>query len=130
VDPLDPAVERQLPEEEIGAQQIRPDHVFRRQDADGNGEVEPRALFPDVRRGKIDGDMMTGKGIAGTLDRRLDPFPAFPDGHVGQAHRGELGKPRGGIDLDIDEVAINADYGTAQDFYDHNAPEGKIAVYI
>jgi hypothetical protein len=41
-----------------------------------------------------------------------------------------LGKPRGGIDLDINEVTLNADYGAAQDFYDHNAPGEKIVVYI
>ena len=98
----------------------RSDHAFRRQDACRNGEIKTRALLLDIRRGKIYGDMMPGKGVAGIFYSRLDPVPTFPHGDIGKPHRRELGQPLRGIDLDINQVGIDADYRTAKDFNNHS----------
>ncbi len=123
MDPLHAAVEGELSQEEIIGERLGGEEALGGQDGYGDGEVEGSALFPDIRRGQIDGDMVAGKGIAGVLDGGLDAVLALPDRHVGEADGRKEGKPGREIDLHRDGMGIDADNGGADCLDDHwNTP--------
>jgi len=86
-DSLDPAVQGKLPDHEIGPGRGRVDQAFCGENADGDGQVEPCALLPNVGGGQVHRDVRSGERVTGILDRRLDPVPALTDHHVGQSDR-------------------------------------------
>ena len=60
------------------------------EDADGDGEIEARALLLDVGGREVDGDAGGRKVEAGVLDGGADAVAGLADGGVGQADGGEL----------------------------------------
>ena len=84
---------------------------MRGQEGEGDGEVEGRTLFFNVRGCEVDDDARSGKGEAGVIDGRSDPLARLLDGGVGEAHYQKGGKAPGDIDLDQDFVGLDTEHG-------------------
>ncbi len=94
----------------------------RRQDADGHGQVEAGALFLDVGGGEVDGDVRRRHVEPGVLDGGADAVAALAHGGVGQADGMEvilIGLDSGEVDLDVNDVRVNAVDSSAEGFEEH-----------
>ena len=91
-------------------------------DAEGHGEVESRAFFFDVGRGEVDGDMRGRDVVAAVFQRGADAVAALADSGVWQADGVEvvlIALDAGAVDLDLDDVGIDAVNGGAESFVEH-----------
>jgi len=91
VDPADRAVEGELAHHER-IREIAVDLREGSEQADGDAEVERRALLAHVRRREVDRDLFRGEFVTGVADGRQDAFAALLDGVVGKADHGEGGQ--------------------------------------
>ena len=92
------------------------------EDTDGDGEIEAGALFFQVGRREVDGDAGGGDVEAAVADGGENAVAAFPDRGVGQADGREdhlVVDGAGVVDLDIDEVRVDAIDGGAACFEEH-----------
>ncbi len=81
------------------------------EDADGDGQVEARALFLQIGWGEIDGGECWRNQVAGVLDGGANAIAAFADGGVGQANGMKVifvGDDATVIDLDVNEIGIDS----------------------
>ena len=100
------AVEREFAEKD-GAAAVCPVELARRfEDADGDGEVEVRALLFQVGGGEVDGDLVGGEAPAAVFERGAHALAALLDGGVGQADQFVGGKPVVDIRFHLDGHAF------------------------
>jgi hypothetical protein len=96
------------------------DVATRDHEPDRDGQVVGRPLFSRVGRRKIDGDPAVHRPTeAAVADGRAHALLRFLNGGIGQPDHGYLGMPAADVHLDIDEFAIEADDGAAEDASEH-----------
>ena len=116
------AVEAELADQEEAAEVVDAQRAVGAEDADGDGQIEARAFFFDVGGREVDGDEGGRNQVAGVLDGGADAVAAFAHGGVGQADGVEVILVRDDaavVDLDIDEVGIDAVDRGAESFEKH-----------
>jgi hypothetical protein len=92
---------------------------IRAQDADGNGQIEARALLLDIRRSQIDGDVGRRNQVSGVLHRRPHAVAALAHRRIRQTDGVKMvffGNGSAEVYLDIDEVGIDAVDGCTEHF--------------
>ena len=113
------AVESQLTHDEVARQFVGHDHVARRHDAYGNGQVIGRALLADVGRSHVDGDLRGGHLVARVEQGGTDALMALLDSRIGKSHEEELHSTRC-VHLDGDDGGIDTLHGGSEDFDQHS----------
>jgi hypothetical protein len=73
----------------------------------------------DVGRGKIDRHAPLREGKTRILEGGLHPRPGLADGRRHGAHGREHHHPAAQVDLDVDAVGLNAEYGGGCDGRQH-----------
>ena len=104
----DGSVQAELAEREMFGGAVRRDDIHRGEQADGDRQVEMRALLGPVGRGEIDDQPLLGKRQAEGGEGAADPLPAFRDRLVRQPDDGEgrqAGIPGRTGELDLDRHA-------------------------
>jgi hypothetical protein len=81
------------------------------QDAQGNGQVERRAILPDVGGGQVDGDPAEGEFVSGVGQGRADPFPTLFDRAMGQANGVEGGETAADVHFHVHGIRVDAEDG-------------------
>ena len=112
-------VQGELAEDRVPSQTRGTNRRDGAQDADRDRQVKTRSFFFDVRRRQVDRDLLRREAEPGILDRGGYPVLGFLDRVVGQAHGRELRQAVGQIDLDVDEIAVDAERGAGNDFGEH-----------
>jgi hypothetical protein len=118
---LEAPVEGQLAGEEIVAEPLRRDDFEEGQEAEGDGQVEGRALLPPVGRGQVDGDALRFHVVAAVLEGGPDPLLALADSGVGQADSDKGREAGADVDLDLDGIGFDPVEGGARDLDQHGA---------
>ena len=108
------AVQRQLPEDQHAVQRLFGDLPGRRQDGQGDGQVEGGAFLAQVRRGQVDGDPAGGAEKPAVAQRGHHPVPAFADGGVGQADHRQPEAAAGDIRLHLHRDPVHPAQRAAQ----------------
>ena len=88
---IDPSGE--LADKQIFIEQVLFDISFGSENADGHRQIVGGSFFLDIRRGEVNGDALSGEGVAAVFDRRANPVFAFLDGAFGSTNGGELRQP-------------------------------------
>ena len=114
-----PPVQRKLSQKEVILQAFLGHDFQSGEDAHRDGQVEPGPFLFHVGRREIDGDSFGREIIAGVLDGRLHPVFGLLDRPIRQAHRGENREALNDVHLHFDDVGIDSQNGTAQDFGQH-----------
>jgi len=117
------AVEAQFAHHKEAAHIVHAQRAVSAEDADGNGQVETRALLFHVGRRQVDGDEGGRNQIAGVLDGRAHAVAALAHRGVRQADGVEdilLHHCPAIVHLDIDEVGIDAVDSRAESFEEHD----------
>jgi hypothetical protein len=83
----------------------------RRQDADGDREVEGGAFLSDIGGGEIDGDALQRERVARVGEGGVDAVPPFPDGALRQTDRHEGGEAIGDVGLDLHQIGVDTEDG-------------------
>ena len=86
-----------------------------RDNADGDGQIEARALLAHIGGGEIDGGAPLGFGVGHVADRRPHPVAALFDRRVGQANDDDAGVAFANIDFDLDAERIDTVQGAGMD---------------
>jgi hypothetical protein len=105
------AVEAQFANQQELAQVAHAQRAIRAQNADGDGQIEARAFLLEVGGRQVDGDVGGRNQIAGVLDGGPDAVASLEHRRIGEADGVEdvlLGNHAAVIDLDIDEVGVDA----------------------
>ena len=89
-------------------------------DGYGDGEVEARPFLPDVGRGKVDGNLLGGEGVAAVVDGSHNAFVALLDRIVGQAHYHEA-NTTGCVDLYGNGHCLQALHDGTVSLYKHSS---------
>jgi hypothetical protein len=103
------------------AEPLRGDDLEEGQEAQGDGQVEGRALFLPVGRGQIDGDPLRLQVVAAVLESGPDALLALAHRGVRQAHGDEGREPGADVDLDLDGIGFDPVEGGARDLDQHGA---------
>src|SRR5690242_14050129 len=116
------SVERQFAEEHHFVEGLAEEVSLTADQAESHGEVEAGAFFAEVGGSEIDGDALAiGEFEAAVAQGALDAFAAFLDGVIGKADDVEILHASGAdVDLDFDEVGIDAVHGGADGFEEHD----------
>ena len=79
------------------------------------GRSNPAPSFAHVGRREVDGDGFVGIAESGIDERGLDALAALAHRHVGHTDRDEIARRARlvHVDFDIDQVSIDAVYGSA-----------------
>jgi hypothetical protein len=90
-------------------------------ESESHGEIEAGAFFANVSGSEIDGDALAVREfVAAIAHGGLDAFAAFFDGVVGEADDVEVLHASGAdVDLDFDEVSVDAIDGGTESFEEH-----------
>jgi hypothetical protein len=115
-DRADGAIERQFPDHQMAVESGDLPHGA--QDAEGHGQVKTGAFLADIGGRQVDGELAVRVAVTGIIKSALDPLAAFAHGGIGHAdHHTILRAARlEQVDLDIDQVSINAIDGSAARF--------------
>jgi hypothetical protein len=89
------------------------------QHAECYGQVERRALLWYVGRSQVHGDAAEGQRIPGVGQRGGDPLLALTHRTLGKPDRVEAGQPTADVDLDIDQVGVDAEHSGGADAGEH-----------
>ena len=95
----------------------------RRKDAEGDGQIIGGAFLAHVRRREVDRDVLPGELEIGIANRRPHPVAALPDTRIRQSDDREGRQPRGDVDLDADDPAVNPGERGAEQGGEHD-PHG------
>ena len=104
---LEAPVQGQFADEEIIAQALGGEDPLLGQEAQGDGQIEGRALLLPVGGGQVDGDLPGRDVVTAVLQGGPDALLALPDGRVGQADRDELGESERDVGLDLDGIGLD-----------------------
>ena len=115
----DRALQTQLAQDRDATQPLAGDLAGRRQDAEGDRQVEGGAVLADVGRGEIHRDALQGKRVAGIGERRVHPLAPFLHRALRQSHRRERRQAVGDVGLDVDEIGIDPQDGSGADAGEH-----------
>src|SRR5690606_34663618 len=85
------------------------------QDAKGDGEVASRARPGQVRWSQVYDEPSGGERETRVAESRADPVPAFTHSCVRESDDLKERQPRADVHLDLNQVALNAVHGAAQD---------------
>jgi hypothetical protein len=97
------AIQRKLPDHHGPVQNLGQQVVAGDQDAQGDGQIICRALFPDRSRGQVDDQALAWVAQAGVPHRRFHPLAALPDGGIRQPDDIHSWKSIGRIYFDVDD---------------------------
>ncbi len=121
-DPVDVAhgpVERELADDQRVLHSLGPHLLRGHEHAHGDGEIVGRALLPDVCGGQVHGDALRRVHQARILDGRANALSRLLHGRIGKSDDRKPGDAAGGIDLDLDDDAVEALQGAAGHFSEH-----------
>ncbi len=90
---------------------VRDDLLRGDDDAYGNRQVEAGPFLADVRRGEADGDAAIGENATGVAYSGAHPFARLLHRRVRQTDDVDPRQPGEEVDLDLDELAFEADDG-------------------
>ena len=97
------------------------------QNAERHRQVEAGAFLANVCRSQVDGGNGRRNVVAGVLQRRADTLAALAHRRVGQSNGDELALfirlEMGDIDLNLDQVGVDAIHGRAECLVKHEAGE-------
>jgi hypothetical protein len=102
------AAQRQLAADRIGAEAVPGDLPRRRQQRDGEREVEAGAGLADVGRRQVRGQPLEWELETGVEERRADALARLADRRVREADDGEGRQAAADVDLDRDLDAVDA----------------------
>ena len=92
---------------------------FRDENPNGNGQVEPGPFLLDSRGSEVHGDFLCREMEARILERGADAVAALPHRGIGETDDRELWKPSGNIDFHVDQMRIDTDERSTQNFCEH-----------
>ena len=86
------------------------------------GRVESGAFFLDIGGGQVDSDLRGRNVVTAIFQRGADAVAAFSNGGIGEADGVEVvlvGLDARAVDLDLDDVGVDALNGGAESFIEH-----------
>ena len=93
----------------------------RAEDAQGDGQIEARALFAKIGRREVYGDPIVGEREARIANRRADALAALADGRIRQADRREHRQTGRHVHFDVNQNGFDAEQRRRQDTREHAA---------
>jgi hypothetical protein len=108
-DPPQAPVERELPDGRVLLERSARHLAGRRQDGEGDREVEAGSLLPQLGGSEIDGDPAPGELELGRRDPAAHAFARLLAGAVGEAHDRERRQAVLDVRLDLDPAGLEAD---------------------
>ena len=108
-DPPEPSVERELPDGGGALEGAAWELLRRREEREGDRQVEAGALLAQLRRGEIDRDAPRGEGQLGSRDPTAHSLPRLLAGAIREADDREARDAVANVRLYVDPTRLEAD---------------------
>ena len=118
-DRTDLAGERQLAQEERAFDRLDRDEPERRERRDCDREIERAPGLPQIAGGEVDDDAVLVEEDAELRERRADAHATLADARFGEADEIEHRRSARRLDLDADEVGVDAEQGGGEGGCEH-----------